>query len=110
MNDTRVYRVTMPDGSEWDLPVQGLKENWMTLRLDNQPVRGNLLARARRAFRQPYQIRNQALKVRWEDLWDNEIPVCHKPAENPDPSHYAEGWINGEWRVLKRGAQASDHR
>jgi hypothetical protein len=108
MNDTRIYRVTMPDGSEWDIAVQDLKENWMTLRLDDHPGRSIdtpglaiLIARARRAFRLNSQIREQALKVRWKDLWDNEILVCRKMAENPDPSKYAEGWKTGPWKVVR---------
>jgi hypothetical protein len=107
MNDPRIYRVTMPDGSEWDVPVQTFIEDWCSTQTDSlcgididTDGMAALLGRGHAAFATPEHIHEYAVTIPWDDLAKNDLVSPHKVDDRQDPSKYQEGWKTGPWKVV----------
>jgi hypothetical protein len=109
MNDPRIYRVTMPDASEWDVPVQTLIEDWASMQTDYVCDTGwgldiNLMAalldRGHAVLSTPEQIHEYAITIPWEAIDDNDLATCSKLMGHADQAGYAEGWVKRPWKVV----------
>lgn len=96
----KYLRVTMPDGSKWDVPAHIIAENRAKYYADdkndpNDPVYREELA---------YTLENDdeiedwsSNNMNWEDVQAHAVRADVE-AETPD---YQEGWVNGEKEVVE---------
>lgn len=99
---TKYLRVTMPDGSRWDVPVEAIARNRAanyasefggdidkSLEEDTLPL-----------FEEdPYEVEDWAANnMNWSDV----DSIAQRAPDSPKPKvDYEEGWINGEKKVVE---------
>lgn len=86
-------RVTMPDGSEWDVPAQIVAED----RAKYYEKYGEDYADELR-----YTLGNNHELIDWAANNMNWSEVCHvaKRHSEPDPVDFQEGWVNGDKEIV----------
>ena len=87
----RYFFITMPDGSEWAVPV-GVITAHRTLTMGTGEI-GE--ASTAELFEDDEQIADWAQN---NMNWD-EVKAHAKQVKEPQPPDYADGWVNGAWEV-----------
>lgn len=94
-NVSKLYVVTMPDGSKWGVPVMFIARNRAAYyaRLDKVSFNASLLEDTIPLFnRDEFEIRDWAQNnMDWDDIRNVAKPV--EPSEELD---FQEGWTSGE--------------
>jgi hypothetical protein len=94
----KYLRVTMPDGSKWDVPARVIAENRARYyaKIDpNTTYEGEFDY----TMSNNYELKDWAAgNMNWSDVEDHAKRVAVPPLE-PD---YQEGWVNGEKEIVER--------
>lgn len=98
-------RVTMPDGSRWDVPAQIIAEHRARYyaKHDSGEESGEEYGRVYRdelayALDSDDELQDWAANnMNWSDVSAQATRVQEAPAKEPD---YEEGWVNGEKEVI----------
>jgi len=85
----KALRVTMPDGSSWDVPISVIYENWWAYYKDKDDVEFE-------DFDDSDCIDWSANNMNWSDVKDHARMV-----EVPDEVDYEDGWANGDREVIE---------
>jgi len=92
------YIVTMPDGSQWSVPVRVIAEDraaYYSDEFDGDAARSLKEDTAPLFEGDSFECADWARNnMNWDDVEEQAIKI-NAPGE-PD---YQEGWINGEWKV-----------
>jgi len=96
----RKLRVTMPDGSKWDVPVSEIARN----RAENykeefdNDVEKSLIEDTIPLFEEDdYEIKDWAAgNMNWSDISQFAVKV----ESVPKPINFEEGWMNGEKEII----------
>ena len=91
MSTERYFFITMPDGSEWAVPVSVIaahRSATVTVREVDPDDTAEL-------FEDDEQIADWAQN---DMNWD-EVKAHAKQVKEPQPPDYADGWVNGAWEV-----------
>lgn len=91
MSKDRYFFITMPDGSEWAVPVSVIAAH-RTLTMGPGEI-GE--ASTDELFEDDEQIADWAQNNMG---WD-EVKAHAKRVQEPSPPDYADGWVNGAWEV-----------
>ena len=91
-------RITMPDGSKWDVPVKFValdRAKYYAKEFDDNSDR-SLMEDTMPLFNSDtYQIKDWAANnMDWDDVKENAIMVSSPECD------YQEGWVNGEAEVV----------
>ena len=94
------YRVTMPDGSTWEVPVRLIAENRAEYYVKEfgGDIENSLKIGTLPLFEEDdYEIANWAKgNMDWSDVKEYAIQV--KSLEDPD---FQEGWVNGNYEIVE---------
>ena len=100
MTTAKVLRITMEDGSEWDVPVDIIARDRAEHYADefDGDVERSLAEDTLPLFaEEPYEVQDWASNnMNWDDVAHRA--VCYRKAPPPD---FQEGWVNGEKRVVE---------
>jgi hypothetical protein len=102
----KYLRVTMPDGSRWDIPVNTIARNRAENYKDefDGDIERSLKEDTLPLFAEDeYEIKDWAANnMDWDDVREVAIPAPPKPTAKAD---YQEGWMNGEKKIVTRTSQ-----
>jgi hypothetical protein len=102
----KMLRVTMPDGSQWDVPVEIIANNRAKAYAEefHGDVQSSLDEDTLPLFESdPYEVEDWAAnQMNWTDV--SAHAQCHKPSE----VDWQEGWVNGEKEVVEVEEPPSD--
>jgi len=100
----KYLRVTMPDGTKWDVPVMVIAENRAKYYAKADDEFGGSFKRSLNEDTLPlfkeddYEIKDWAAgNMDWDDVSHAAVKVTGTP--EPD---YQEGWVNGEKEVIQK--------
>jgi len=108
--DEKFLRVTMPDGSKWDVPVRKIAEHraWDFVRCPlHRPGERPEAVTFEKAYKEcviplfesdPSQIMGWASMMRWKDVVAFARKVIDHPMIDAD---FQEGWINGDKEIVE---------
>lgn len=94
MTSERMLRVTMPDGSQWDVPVRLVVANRLAYykrraAMDDDDLNPN-----------DYEIRDwSSANMNWSDVSAYAVKVKDRPALTA--ADFQEGWVNGERTIVE---------
>lgn len=95
----RNLRITMPDGSQWDTPIQTIAESRAKQYADefDGDVQRSLNEDTVPLFEStPYAIRDWASNnMNWKDV--EAVSSQVKPSSDVD---FQDGWVNGDWEIV----------
>lgn len=101
--EMKCLRVTMPDGSKWDVPVHVIARNRATYyayEFDGDTER-SLKEDTLSLFKDDYHIRDWAANnMNWNEVVKHAIRLHITP--EPD---YQEGWMNGAQEIVDDGKE-----
>jgi hypothetical protein len=89
-----IFRVEMPDGSKWDVPVQAIVDSRDEHYSDEQE---DTIGFIRAGSPDKYKISDWAGN---NMNWDEVMPYAVKASIPPVPVDYQEGWCNGEKEIV----------
>jgi len=95
----KVLRVTMPDGSQWDVPVEIIARNRAEHYVDRFNGDIDLAMKDTREFfdSHNYEVSDWgANNMDWKD-----VKPYAKMVTSPDEVDYEEGWVNGDCDVVE---------
>ena len=99
--EMKVLRVTMLDGSEWDIPLERIARNRAENYADefDGDVERSLREDTMPLFEQDsFEASDWAANnMNWDEVED--VAVCYRKAPTPD---FQEGWVNGEKEVVEK--------
>lgn len=88
MSDLRQLRVTMGDGSKWDVPLQIIAESAVAF-YDDMTLEEALDA-------EDFLIDWAANNMNWSDV----VQHARRADVEPPPVNYQDGWVNGEKEIV----------
>lgn len=101
----KFLRVTMPDGTKWDVPAHIIARSRA-----HEMAMSNLAAEAHLSYQEVYQrefdytLASRMLLFDWAannmDWKDVQSHAIHVPTE-ASPADYQEGWMNGKKEVVE---------
>jgi len=95
----KYLRITMPDGSKWDVPARLVAENrakYYAEKNPDNPSQSTYEEEFEYAMSDDYELKDWAAgNMDWEDV--EEFAVRHLGPDDPD---YQEGWVNGEKEIV----------
>jgi hypothetical protein len=91
---TAVMRVTMPDGSKWDVPAQTIADS----RDDNyRDEEEDTIGFIRNGSLDDYELTDWAANnLNWSDV----EAVARRVEEKAPAVDFQEGWVNGEKKIV----------
>jgi len=96
-----IYRITMPDGSKWDVPVKVIAENraHYYAHQDGKTYSESLEYDTLPLFKAtPYEIEDWAAdNMNWDDISSYAIRV----PETLPTIDWQEGWLNGRKEIIR---------
>lgn len=102
INSMKKYlRVTMPDSSQWDVPIKLIALDRATYYLDKHPDEFETVDEALedtiKLFESDdFEIEDWAVNnMEWNDVEDQAVRV-----EDPEAPDYYDGWINGTKEII----------
>ena len=90
---TAMLRVTMPDGSKWDVPLQAVADSRDEHYVEDKE---DTVTSLRKGDIGEYDVKDWA---RNDMNWDDVSKFASKVAEG-EPVDYQEGWVNGDMKVV----------
>jgi hypothetical protein len=92
----KYLRVTMPDGSKWDVPASIVAEN-RALHYSDGVKDGDYDEEYETAMAHEYTIKDWAANnMNWSDVQDEARKVSE-----PNLGDFQEGWMNGEKEIVE---------
>jgi hypothetical protein len=89
-----VFRVEMPDGSRWDVPVQVIADSRDEFYAEDKE---DTVGGIRRGSLTDYEITDWAAsEMNWSDVQAYAV----KADTPPRPVDFQEGWVNGEKEIV----------
>ena len=93
----KYLRVTMPDGSKWDVPVMLIVHNRAKLYAETDPET-SFDKEVEYALNDEYEIEDWAANnMNWED-----VVLQAQIVEEARGVDYQEGWINGDQEIVEK--------
>lgn len=101
----KMLRVTMPDGSKWDVPAQIIAADRATYYADHDNPEGSSVEELAKTYREEFDYTMQHPSVikdwssnnmNWSDVQDKAVRVA-----DPTTGDYQEGWMNGEKEIVE---------
>ena len=88
-------RVTMPDGSKWDVPAQLVADSRdANYAEDNEDTIGFI----RKGELEEYDLLDWAAgNMNWDDVKHAAVKFDEPP---PPPTDFQDGWVNGEKEII----------
>lgn len=100
MMDDKAYIITMPDGSEWAIPLAIIARSRAAY---YAPEFGDDIERSLAEDTIPlfeadsYEVRDWACnEMNWSEVAEHAVKV-----KDAEPVDFDEGWIDGDWKVTK---------
>jgi hypothetical protein len=93
----KYLRITMPDGSKWDVPCEVIAKN-----------RASFYAEKGDSYQEEFdytmgidfELRDWAAdNMNWDEV---EEFATKAPEEQQEPVDYQEGWVNGEKEIIEK--------
>lgn len=94
------YRVTMPDGSDWEVPVRVIAECRAEYYgpLDKMTPEEALADTAELFEDDHYEVHDWASgNMNWDEVKHHAVKVADKA---PDEINFQDGWVNGSYKVV----------
>ena len=94
------FRVTMPDGSKWDVPVMAIIRH----RAEHYSS-GNAIARTKEYFTAGDGAPDLDEISDWAENnmnWDEVVSIAKRAKEAEDEPDYEDGWVNGEKEIVQK--------
>jgi hypothetical protein len=97
----KYLRVTMPDGSKWDVPAHLIAEDRARYYADKEPVgpgrSATYLDELNATLSDSYELTDWAANnMNWSDVAKRATR-----ASGPDDVDYQEGWVNGDKEIVE---------
>lgn len=93
----KFLRVTMPDGSQWDVPARLIADSRARYYAANDPDT-TYQEEYDYTINDAYEIEDWAANnMNWSDVAEHAVK-----AEDPEDVDYQEGWVNGDKRIVER--------
>lgn len=104
---SKYLRVTMPDGSQWDVPAELIAKHRAAYyaRLDTGKTEGE---KYDQVYRMEFTYVADSELIDWsagEINWDDVKDQAVKVADPPQPD-FQEGWVNGPKKIVEKEASA----
>lgn len=95
----KAIRITMPDGSRWDVPAHAVADNRARYYSEKE-------GSGEEGYREEYEF---TMEDRYELLdwaagnmdWDDVAEQARRVDDPPADMDYQEGWINGEREIVE---------
>lgn len=101
----KVIRVTMPDGSEWDVPVELIAQN-RAVYVAHPCIENGEGSSYDEIYDKEFQriINNNSELIDWgvnNMEWDEDIKDYATPHTSPTNTDYQVGWVNGNKQIIE---------
>lgn len=97
----KYLRVTMPDGSRWDVPAEFIAKHRARYYVDNDPKNSYFDKEVKFALEDDYGLMDWAVNnMNWKDVEEHARIVKDEPKVN-----YQEGWINGTQEIVTKESE-----
>lgn len=94
----KYLRVTMPDGSRWDVPAEFIAKHRARYYVDKDPKYSYFDKEVKYALEDDYELMDWAANnMNWKDVKEQARIV-----EEAREVDYQEGWINGACEVITK--------
>lgn len=94
----KYLRVTMPDGSKWDVPAQIIAENYAA-EYGDDPGTESYATELANCLKDDSELKDWAANnMNWADVEASAVRYSG-PTEKPD---YQEGWVNGNKEMVEK--------
>ena len=94
----KFLRVTMPDGSLWDVPARVIADNRAKYYAEGDP--GEYEEEFRFTMDDNFELRDWAANnMDWDEVKSYAVKVEEPPQQEPD---YQEGWVNGDKKIVEK--------
>lgn len=95
---SKKYRITMPDGTDWDIPIKIIAKHharFFSKQYDGDETQSLADCTLPMFTQHSYEIASWARnQMTWEDVKEHAVQVI-KPAES-----YSIGWIKGKHKIV----------
>lgn len=103
----KFYRIEMPDGSVWQVPVDFIITHRAVFYADKYPAEGNFDDHFQKTVQlfesDNFEIEDWVLSnLNWKD-----VAVHAKKIKDPSPPDYEEGWKNGDVVIVEENDPVS---
>lgn len=100
----KYLRITMPDGSKWDVPAQVIANHRATYYADKEKHDSTARTDAYReefnfTMEDAYELKDWAAN---NMNWNYVEPHARKVADTPAGVDYQKGWVNGEKEIIEQ--------
>lgn len=99
---TKFLRVTMPDGSKWDVPASEIAGHRASYYTNREPNDDTFNREYDFVIGNNYELMDWAANnMNWSDVQSVAVRVTESPVK---PVDYQEGWVNGPSEIVEKEA------